>query len=105
MPSFFSRLSLALRSIDLFPTSNLVRYNGGTDYTTTTGGLISIVVIAIFIILFASMGLRTLKKELITVEVDRQSEIDPSELKFITNPTAGENGMMFAITLRGVNLS
>lgn len=68
MPSLKASFAKALRSLDLFPTSNFVRYSGDSDYTTSTGGLTSVVVITIFIILFASMGIRTANKEIITSE-------------------------------------
>ena len=38
------------------------------------------VVIAIFVILFSSMGMRTIKKEIIQSEVKRNHELTPSEL-------------------------
>lgn len=66
MPSLKASLGKALRSVDLFPTSNFIRYSGDSDYTTSTGGLTSVVVIVIFIILFASMGLKTVNKQIIT---------------------------------------
>ena len=86
MPSLCSRVHAAFRSVDLFPSSKLVRYNGETEYTSTTGGIISMAVIAIFIVLFASMGLKTVRKELITAEFDKQNEINPSELTFTASP-------------------
>jgi len=68
MPSFVTIGSKFLRSVDLFPTSKILRYNGETEYTTTTGGIISAAVIIIFLILFSSMGIKTIKKEIITAE-------------------------------------
>ena len=65
MPSFFTTASKGIRMLDLFPTAKLVRYNGETEYNSITGGLVSMVVISIFAILFSSMGLRTIKKEII----------------------------------------
>ena len=66
MPSFLSTISKAFRAIDLFPTSRLLRYNGESEYTTTTGGVVSAGAIMVFIILFSSMGLKTANKEIIT---------------------------------------
>lgn len=63
------------RSVDLFPNSKLLRYKGEGEYTTITGGIISSMVIIIFIILFASMGLKTLNRELITSSVSNQFQI------------------------------
>ena len=51
--------------MDLFPNSQLLRYNGDPEYKTTTGGIISAAVLVIFAILFASMGLRTVAKDII----------------------------------------
>ena len=59
------------------------------------------VVIAIFVILFASMGLRTVKKEIIQSEVKKNHESTPSEL----NVTIGQEPFMFATLLMGFNLS
>ena len=50
----------ALKQIDLFPTNSFIRYNGESEYTTSTGGFMSLIVIIIFIVLFARMGLLTL---------------------------------------------
>ncbi len=73
MASFKSVLGKGLRSVDLFPTSNFVRYSGDSEYTTSTGGLTSVVVIIIFIILFANMGLKTVKMEIISSEFYTES--------------------------------
>lgn len=62
MPSFFFCATKAFRALDLFPNNKLLRYNGESEYTTTTGGVISAIVLVIFIILFASMGVKTLKR-------------------------------------------
>ena len=58
-------------------------------------------VITIFIILFASMGLRTVKKEIIQSEVKRIHESTPSQLQM----TIGQEPFMFATILLGFNLS
>lgn len=73
-------LNKILKTIDLFPTSIFLRYKGETDYTTATGGFLSITVIIVFIILFASMGIKTLKKEIISTSSETLYEVDPPEL-------------------------
>ena len=102
MPSFFSCASKAFRSVDLFPSSKFMRYNGETEYTSTTGGVISVAVFAIFIILFSSMGLKTLKKQIIEAESKTTMEVEPPELTFKTGP---EGDVMFGIFLFGQNLN
>ena len=62
MPSVTHCLNSFFRKVDLFPSTSLLRYNGDKEYTTATGGIISIVIITIFIILFFNMGVKTVKK-------------------------------------------
>ena len=57
-----SSISKALRYVDLFPSSAFLRYNGDSEYTTTTGGITSVLTIAVLLALFASMGIKTLKR-------------------------------------------
>jgi hypothetical protein len=57
-----SSVAKGLRYVDLFPSSAFLRYGGDSEYTTTTGGLTSVIVIAVLIALFASMGLKTVKR-------------------------------------------
>ena len=46
-----------------------MRYNGDSDYTTATGGFISIVVIIVFAVMFASMALKTMDRKIISSSV------------------------------------
>ena len=62
-------LGKMIRELDLFPNPQLLRYNGNPDYKTTMGGLISISVIAILVILFFNMGIKTATKQIITSKV------------------------------------
>ena len=86
MTKITATISRGLRFLDLFPSSKLVRYNGETEYTSTTGGLVSAVVITIFIVLFASMGLKTVKKEIIQSSVATTNQVIPPELIFNSSP-------------------
>lgn len=65
MSSCFAKVKNILKFFDLFPYSNFLRYNGDDFYSTSTGGILSIGVIVIFFILFASMGIKTLNKKII----------------------------------------
>lgn len=49
--------SSLLRNFDFFPANQLFRYKGEDAYTTATGGVCSIIIIIIFIILFISAGI------------------------------------------------
>ena len=65
MVKCLSGISKLLRMFDLFPNSQFLRYHGKPKYNSMTGGFISIAVLVIFIILFASMGLRTVQRDII----------------------------------------
>ena len=62
MTSCRSGFAKFLRFFGLFPNSTFLRYNGEPEYTTITGGVLSILILAVFIILFANMGVRTANK-------------------------------------------
>ena len=63
------RVGKLIRELDLFPNPQLLRYSGNPEYKTTMGGLISITVLAILIILFSNMALKTATKQIITSKV------------------------------------
>lgn len=46
-----------------------MRYNGDGEYTTATGGFVSIVVIIVFAVMFASMALKTIDRKIITSSI------------------------------------
>ena len=102
MVSCLSNLTRALRLFDFFQSSKLLRYNGEAEYKSTTGGITSVTVVIIFVILFSSMALRTVKKEIITSSSFTKSESIPSELDMQMGP-GGD--MMFGIYIRESNLS
>ena len=65
--SGFVKLALTvIRRLDMFPSGEYLRYKGQPVYRTITGGVISIVILTIFVILFASTAMETLNKEIIT---------------------------------------
>ena len=65
MPSCLTNIKKFLKVVDLFPYSTFLRYNSDDYYSTSTGGIISIGIIIVFIILFASMGIKTVNKKII----------------------------------------
>ena len=102
MVSCFSSCSRFFRMFDFFQSSKFLRYNGDAEYKSTTGGFTSVAVVIIFVILFSSMGLRTIKKEIISSSVDTQSSVEPSELTVNLGPSGDT---MFGVTVYGLNLS
>lgn len=73
-------LQKLLKKIDLFPTNQLVRYNGESEYTTATGGLVSLALIVIILILFSSKGIQTLDRSTISSSISTKIEVDPSPI-------------------------
>ena len=72
MPSARYCIKKILKHVDLFSTTQFLRYNGEDSYTTATGGVVSIAVISILVILFASMGVRTVNKQIITSNISHK---------------------------------
>lgn len=54
------------KSFDLFSTSQFLRFQGEGEYKTASGGLCSLIVIAIFMALFMSTAIQTLNMQIIT---------------------------------------
>ena len=93
--SFFGKM---IRELDLFPNPQLLRYNGSPDYKTTMGGLISISVITILVILFFNMAVKTATKQIITSSTAFSNQADPSESRIKMSPSGD---MMFALSFFG----
>lgn len=102
MPAVLKFFNAFLKNIDLFPNSQFLRYNGEKEYTTATGGCISITVITIFIALFASMGLKTLERKIINTSISTEYEVDPQLSTIVASPAGG---FMFGISIFGFNLN
>ena len=91
-----------LRKFDSFPATQFLRYNGESEYATATGGILSLIIIVIFIILFTSTGLDIVNRVTVTATSNFQNEIDPSA----ANITAGPDGdFMFALKIYGVDFN
>ena len=55
-----------LRMCDLFAVSQFVKYKGESDYKTATGGFCSVAILTIFAVLFTSLAIRTVNREIIS---------------------------------------
>ena len=97
-----SFIKSALKKCDLFSQSNFLRLNGDSEYSTATGGFISLSIIILFIVLFFNMGLKTFKKQVIYSEKYTEFQIDPRSYTIKLGP-GGD--MMFAIGIFQVDLN
>lgn len=55
-----------LKMCDLFAVSQFVKYKGESEYQTATGGFCSIAILTIFAVLFTSLALKTIDREIIS---------------------------------------
>ena len=92
----------AFRMMDLFSTSELLRYKGEPEYRTVTGGCTSFLVIVLFLTLFFSEGLKTSNKEIIFASETIVNEADPSFMDITLDP---KNGFMLGMFVPGLDLN
>ena len=102
MPSCWSYFNRLFHYTDLFAHTSMLRYNMESDYSTATGGMFSFTIVTLFIALFFNLGLRTLRRQIITTSTVTSGEIDPSLL----NITMGPGGdMMIGVMIAQLNLN
>ena len=95
----FKRL---IKKVDVFSYARFLRFRGEDEYSTATGGCCSLMVIVIILLLFFTVGLRTIRKEIITSSVSSSEEADPSLETFTLGP-GGD--FMFFVGMVRFNLS
>ena len=76
------RLQDLIRKFDFFSATQFLRYRGEPEYATATGGMTSILILVVFVILFASMGLETARKNIITSSMSIEYDTNPSFVEF-----------------------
>ena len=97
-----SHVASFLKLFDLFSLTQFLRYNQDEDYKTVSGGVTSLLVIAIFTILFAGNAISTINKDLVTWETTKESFFEPTQ----TSITFGSEGkFMLALGMTSMNLS
>ncbi len=70
-----------LSALDLFGVSQFVLYRGKDEYTTKTGGLISILIFGILITIFTAMAIDTLNYANIAGSTEETFDFDPKYYK------------------------
>ena len=86
MPSLWSYFNRLFHYTDLFSHTSLLRYNMESDYSSATGGILSFIIVVTFSALFFNLGLRTLRKQIISTNTVTSGEIDPSALSVTLGP-------------------
>ena len=64
--TFFYYLKAGFKSVDLFYSTQMLRYNNYVEYKTITGGIISLVMVISVMIGFSSMIISTMQRTSIT---------------------------------------
>jgi hypothetical protein len=66
----FKKITRGIQSLlqmcDLFAASQFIKYKGESDFKTATGGFCSVVILTIFAVLFTSMAIKTVNRQIIT---------------------------------------
>ena len=102
MKKFPNWISTGLKSFDLLSTSQFLRYKGQSEFTTATGGFVSLILMVITTILLYNMGILTINRQLINSSISSEIDADPTPIQFKTNL---QNKFMFAIGIALVNLN
>ena len=71
-------LSEFIKIFDLFSLSQFLRYRQDEDYKTVSGGLTSIFIVAIFVILFAGNAFSTVNKTDISWSIQTENAFEPT---------------------------
>lgn len=87
---------------DFFSHSSFHRYKEREAYRTLTGGVVSFILVALFVGIFFNMTIDTFRNDIITAEKTLKYEDDPSMTKVTASPN---EGFMFALGITGIDLS
>ena len=90
-----------IRTFDLFSLSQFLRYRQDEDYKTISGGITSILVVTIFVILFANNALSTVNKTNISWSSTTENAFEPAP----TTIDFSNSKMMFALGIFGLDLN
>ncbi len=82
---FLEHLKKITSSIDMFYSSEMLRYDNDTEYKTVTGGIITISIIILVTIGFASMITGTLNKTAISSSLDINTSNNPTYFNLIAD--------------------
>jgi hypothetical protein len=98
---FLQSLKKAISSIDMFYSSEMLRYESDTQYKTITGGIITISIVAMVTIGFASMITDTLNRTAITSSLNIRKSNDPTYYDLKADP---KSMFMFGVMLQPIDV-
>lgn len=96
----WKKLRDAISAFDFFSRDITFLYKEKPEYVSLTGGLISIVLIIVFIAVFANTAIGTFNKEIINYSWTQFQQTTPT-----TFNTSIDTDFLFAIGITGINLN
>lgn len=87
---------------DFFAHGSLQRYRQEQSYRTFAGGLISIIFVLLFAVMFSNLIVQTFSKNIIVSQTSTTYDDEPTYTQILASPS---HNHMFAIGISGMNLS
>jgi hypothetical protein len=99
---FLQHFKKVIYQLDLFCSSQLLRYNSDTQYKTLTGGLLSLTIIVVIIVGFANMISNTLNRTSISSTLTTTKQSNPPLATLVPNK---ETMFMLGFEIQSLDLT
>lgn len=97
----FQTLKTLVSSIDMFYSTEMLRYDSDTEYKTITGGVITLSIVVMVTVGFASMIVDTLNRTAITSSLNIQKSNDPTYYDLKADPNSMS---MFGVMMQPIDV-
>ena len=91
-----------ISQMDFFSHNQFLRYKHTETFRTFTGGLISILIIALFVGIFFNTMMNTFNKKIIISSSSTEHHLDPTYFRINANV---QNNFLFAVGLKSLDLT
>lgn len=88
-----------IKKIDVFAQPATFRFSEQPEYASLTGGIVSIIMIVVFICIFANTVIGTINRQDISSQLTYTQEEDPSLYQI------GTNNFMFAVGIQNADMN
>lgn len=90
------------RSLDLFSVTQFLRYKQDESFKTVSGGVTSLIILTIFIVLFGNTAIQTINRSIINWTSTTENLYEPTP--YVLNFEPG-NKFLFTVGIVGFNLN
>ena len=97
------RVQSLLKKVDLFSTSQFLRYQEEGDYKTASGGICSLLIVIVFGVLFMGTAIDTINMDIINWTSSQEFLIDPVATELTIDPKGKH--FMFAVGVMGLDIN